>query len=134
MKSAHRDIALWRFDSPIRSLWGLHMRADSPEARRVLAEKLITVPQGQTHHLHFGTVLTTDDLGLPPQEKLHITDIVLQRGDHLPDPGPPSRLTLTDDAWMGLIDMLANVEKGAESSVEVLTPSGHQPLWLWWDP
>ena len=134
MKSAHRDIALWRFESPVRSLWGLHLRAETPEARQRLAEKLMAVPQGGQHHLHLGGAIPTDDLGLPPQEKLPIPDIRLARGGALPDNGPPPLVTLGDDAWMGLIDMLVTVEKGGESSVEVLTSSGHQPLWLWWDP
>ena len=134
MKSAHRDIALWRFDSAIRSLWGLHMRARGPDARQTLADKLATVAPGDAHHLHFGAAIATDDLGHGQTACVPLSDVTFLRAPSLPATADARSIALDEDAWLGLIELLGSIEPGAESSVEVQTVGGHQPLWLWWDP
>ena len=133
MKSAHRDVALWRFEAPVRSLWGLHMRARTAEARASLADKLVAMQPGDSHHLHLGSDPQTADIALAPKTLTAFTDVTLMRSDTLPQADTGLTIGLDDESWAGLIHMLETVTPEGESSVGVATPSGHEPLWLWWD-
>ncbi|MEP3678931.1 MAG: hypothetical protein ABJN21_08545 [Paracoccaceae bacterium] len=43
------------------------------------------------------------------------------------------RLAIPDDSWPLFIALLARIDAEDEESVNVVTPSGHVPLWIWPD-
>jgi|GEM_PF-5789514 len=128
-KSAHRDVALWRYERPSRGYFGLHLRAASPEARARLKDRLASLTPGTPHLLRFGAQ-RPDTL---PWTRQAFDDLLVTVGQApIQDDGSFS-VTLTPDQHQNLLSLLDTVAPHEEASVTVDTAEGAMPLWVWWD-
>lgn len=128
-KSAHRDVALWRYERPSRGYFGLHLRAQSHAARTRLKDRLGALTPKTTHLLRLGT--------LPPDThpwpRIAFPDALITLG---PKPAPEAAslsLAIQADQLSDLLTLLDTVAPHEEASVTVETDEGAMPLWVWWD-
>lgn len=130
-KSAHRDVALWRYDRPSRGYFGYHLRARNAEARARFRDRLAEMKKGETHLFRLGADIS-DNLASPwprvPYSEVHVT---LGPRPATVDSG--LALALEPGEHAGLLDLLDRIAVHEESSVTVETGLGAAPLWVWWD-
>jgi hypothetical protein len=130
MKSAHPDVALWSYERPSRGYFGYHLRARSHAVRRRLHQKLTSLTLTEPLLLRFGAQL--DDPVTAGWARTDYTYLSLARGD-VPVKAEGVQLAIPEESWPLLLSLLEDVEVQAEGSVNVVTPSAHVPLWVWWD-
>lgn len=131
-KSAHRDVALWRYERPSAGYRGLHLRARDSVAHRRLRDRLAVLSPGDTHLLRLRETL--DDWPLDGRwPATACPDALLVVGN---GPTPPETdtllLAISADEHSRLIVGMDDVSVHAERSYRVGTPEGLDSLWLWW--
>ena len=130
MKSSHPDVALWSYESASRGYFGYHLRAKSREARRKLHQKLVGLAPSGSALLRLGAQLR--DPISAGWARTAYPYLSLTRAE-TPTEGEGVRLALADDSWPLLLTLLAREGADGEEAVNVATPSGHAPLWVWPD-
>ena len=130
MKSAHPDVALWSYERPSRGYFGYHLQARTRAARQRLHQKIATLTQSEPLLLRFGTLL--DDPVTAGWARTEYPYLALVKGD-VPVKADGVQLAIPEESLSLLLSLLARIEVQAEGSVNVVTPSAHVPLWVWWD-
>ncbi|NNE87317.1 MAG: hypothetical protein HKN27_04515 [Silicimonas sp.] len=130
IKSAHPDVSLWSYDRPSRGYFGYHLRAGSYVAREKLCQKLTDLNPSDSIVLRFGATL--GDVVKAGWTRTDYGFVTLVRDD-TPAQSDQLSIAIPDDSWPVFLALLEQVEVHDEGSVNVVTPNGHMPLWVWWD-
>ena len=128
-KSAHRDVALWRYERPSRGYFGLHLCAQSPNARARLRNRLAGLTPGVPHLLRLGGKIA-DSM---PWKRIQFGDLLVSVGAPSHDSEASLSIGIAADQLQDLITLLDTVAPHQEASITVETPDGASPLWVWWD-
>ncbi|CAN0599549.1 unnamed protein product [Ectocarpus sp. 12 AP-2014] len=131
IKTVHTDIALWSYERPSRGYFGYHLRPKSSLARKKLYQKLYTTQRSEPLLLRFGAQL--DDPISAGWSRTAYDYLALMRGDVPARFEDGVQLAIPEDSWGLLLSLLARSDAQEEDSVNVITPSGHVPLWIWSD-
>ena len=130
IKSAHPDVALWSYERPSRGYFGYHLRARTQEARYKLHQKLMALPPASPIVLRLGATL--EDVVGARWVRTNYGFVILSRGD-APAQSDGLSIVIQEDSWPIFLSLLEQVDVQNEGSVDVITPEGHKPLWVWWD-
>ena len=130
IKSAHPDVALWSYERPSRGYFGYHLRARTQAAREKLCQKLVGLGPSEPIVLRFGAQL--EDVVATGWVRSEYGFLTLVRGESIAE-GEGLNIAVPNESWSPLLSMLAQTEVKDEGSVNVITPNGHVPLWVWWD-
>ncbi len=128
-KSAHRDVALWRYERPSRGYFGLHLRAQSPSARTRLKDRLAALTPKTPHLLRFGTLPPDTQ----PWPRIAFPDALIILGSEPPTEAASLSFAIEADQLADLMTLLETVAPHEESCVTVQASDGAMPLWVWWD-
>jgi hypothetical protein len=131
--SAHRDVALWRYERPSRGYRGFHLQAQDPSARRGFRRRLAGLAFGEVHRFRLRETLS----GWPREGQwpaAGYTELLLTVG-RAQEAAETSGVSLSIEASERdrLIAGLDAVSFHDERSFEVETTGGSGTLWLWWD-
>lgn len=126
-KSAHRDVALWRYERPSRGYFGLHLRAQSAGARQRLKDRLASLSPNTPHLLRFGPLPPDSQ----PWPRTSLSETLITLGTNRPP--ETNAIAIEADQMADLLRLLDTVAPHEEASVTVETETGAMPLWVWWD-